>query len=122
MGKMLMFTKEKIVCSKSEPLKPLDQINISNFIKQSKILQFKESRIGKKPIILPTGVKVTSCGNNIKATGPKGDLELDLDQSISVSIENDNVKVIRKEDGRRARQLHGLSRTLLNNMLIGVSS
>jgi large subunit ribosomal protein L6 len=96
--------------------------SVKNELTSQNLSSSRESRIGKKPIPLPSGVKLTLEGNNISAKGPKGESKLDLDQSMTVSLEDDKIKVTRKADGRRARQLHGLSRTLLNNMLIGIST
>jgi ribosomal protein L6P/L9E len=81
----------------------------------------KESRIGKKSISVPKDVKATLYGQKISVQGPNGDSSIVLDDCMIVSIDDDQIKVIRKDDSRRARQLHGLSRTLLNNMIIGIS-
>merc|ERR1711862_206445 len=81
----------------------------------------KESRIGKQPISVPKDVKVTLSGQKICVQGPNGDSSIVLHDCITASTDNEQIKVIRKDDSRRARELHGLSRTLLNNMIIGTS-
>lgn len=78
------------------------------------------SRIGNKPITVPAGVTVTLDGNNIKVTGPKGTLERDLHKNISVVIEENTIIVKRINDEAYNRSLHGLTRTLINNMIMGV--
>lgn len=79
------------------------------------------SRIGKNPISLPKGVKVDIKGNNIKVVGPKGNLEYVCPEKIQVKQENETVVVSRPNDDRTSRSLHGLTRTLINNMVVGVS-
>jgi len=79
------------------------------------------SRIGKNPISLPKGVKVEIQGRKIKVTGPKGNLEHLCPEKIQVKQESDTVLVSRPNDDRASRSLHGLTRTLINNMVLGVS-
>lgn len=80
------------------------------------------SRIGKATITLPKGVEVTVGEQNvIKVKGPKGELYEKLDERITLSIENGVVTVKRPNDEKEVRALHGLSRALVNNMVIGVS-
>lgn len=80
------------------------------------------SRIGKKPVELPAGVQVVVSGNNIVTVkGPLGQLEQQLPQDIQVGIEKDQVVVTRPSDGKLHRSLHGLSRSLLANMVQGVT-
>lgn len=79
------------------------------------------SRIGNKPIPLPSGVKVAMAGGEIKVEGPKGKLALVPHQMMKVTIGGDEVKVERPDDGRQAKSLHGLTRTLIANMIEGVS-
>ena len=80
------------------------------------------SRIGKKPIVIPAGVKVSRDNAKIKAEGPKGVLSLDLREEIDVNIEKDAILVSRRSDDRISRSLHGLTRTLIANMVAGVST
>ena len=78
------------------------------------------SRIGNKPITVPEGVEVKLEGNRITVKGPKGTLERDIHNNIKVSIEDKTVKVERPNDEPQNRSLHGLTRTLINNMINGV--
>jgi large subunit ribosomal protein L6 len=80
------------------------------------------SRIGNKAITVPDGVKVEMKGTRLKASGPKGTLELPVHPRMSVHIEGDALSVKRKSDGRMDRSLHGLTRSLINNVIIGVST
>ena len=79
------------------------------------------SRIGKRPITLPPKVSVKIEGQKITVTGPKGNLERVLPSLITVQLEGENVQVLRDNDSRTARQRHGLCRTLVANMVEGVS-
>jgi large subunit ribosomal protein L6 len=79
------------------------------------------SRVGKQPIAIPSGVDVTLEGRRIVVKGPKGTLEHETPETISVSREGDELVVTRPDDERANRALHGLTRSLLNNMVIGVS-
>ena len=79
------------------------------------------SRIGKRPIPIPSGVTVNIKGSHVAVKGPKGNLERELADLISVKQEGNEIKVSPKNDSRTARQLHGLSRTLVANMVEGVS-
>ena len=79
------------------------------------------SRIGKCPIPIPSGVTVNIKGSHVAVKGPKGNLERELVELISVEQEGNEIKVSPKNDSRTARQLHGLSRTLVANMVEGVS-
>lgn len=78
------------------------------------------SRIGKKPITVPEGVEVKLDGQHITVKGPKGSLERDINSNIKVSIDNNIIKVERPNDEPQNRSLHGLTRTLINNMINGV--
>ena len=78
------------------------------------------SRIGNKSIQIPQGVTVTMDGNKITVTGPKGTLEREIHRNITVEVENNEIKVIRKNDEALNKSLHGLTRTLINNMVTGV--
>jgi large subunit ribosomal protein L6 len=79
------------------------------------------SRIGKMPISVPNGVDVTIDGSHITVKGPKGTLEHDAPESITVSREGDELVVTRPDDERENRALHGLTRSLVANMVTGVS-
>lgn len=78
------------------------------------------SRIGNKPITVPTGVEVKLDGQKITVKGPKGTLEREIHKNISVSVENNVIKVTRPNDEAINRSLHGLTRTLICNMINGV--
>jgi len=78
------------------------------------------SRIGKAPIPIPSGVDVTIAGNQIIVKGPKGTLERLLPGAISVRQEGAELLVERPDDERENRALHGLVRSLVNNMVVGV--
>ncbi len=80
------------------------------------------SRIGRLPIAIPDGVKVSLAeGNLISVTGPKGTLQRKLVQDMNIAIENNVITVTRPNDIKRNKAFHGLTRTLINNMIIGVS-
>lgn len=79
------------------------------------------SRIGKLPIAIPQGVTVEKRENFIAVKGSKGELTFELPEGIDISIENDNVTCTRKNDSKTQRSLHGLCRTLISNMVQGVS-
>ncbi len=78
------------------------------------------SRIGKSPIPVPSGVDVTLAGRHISVKGPKGTLERDLPGEITVRQDGDVLIVERPNDERQNRALHGLVRSLVNNMVVGV--
>ena len=79
------------------------------------------SRIGKKPVAVPKGVTVTLNGNTVSVKGPKGELARTFHPEMSLVMEGDNVTVSRPSDETRHKALHGLSRTLLANMVEGVT-
>jgi len=79
------------------------------------------SRIGKAPITIPSGVEVSVSGSDVTVAGPKGTLEHTLPDNISLSIEDGELNVGRANEQRQTKALHGLSRSLINNMVIGVS-
>ena len=79
------------------------------------------SRIGKMPVAIPAGVEVSVSGQHVSVKGPKGTLERDFHERVSVSVEDGQAIVSREDDGRESRALHGLSRALLANMVTGVS-
>ncbi|HVB77435.1 MAG TPA: 50S ribosomal protein L6 [Candidatus Nitrosotalea sp.] len=80
------------------------------------------SRIGKLPIPVPAGVSVNVQGNVVTVEGPRGRLERALPAQIKVSVDADQILVERPTDGREHRSMHGLSRTLVQNMVTGVFS
>ena len=79
------------------------------------------SRIGKRPIAVPDKVTVNIDGQHIKVKGPKGELERELPSLVSVEQDGSTLSVKRQDDSRISRQRHGLSRTLVSNMIDGVS-
>jgi len=79
------------------------------------------SRIGKAPILLPNGVEVGISGKSIEVKGPKGSLDFEVPGAIVVRQDGDQIYVERPDDERTNRALHGLTRSLINNMVIGVS-
>jgi large subunit ribosomal protein L6 len=80
------------------------------------------SRIGKKPIDIPKGVEVNIQNSVLSTKGPLGQLEYSIPDGISVEVQDASVVVMRATDQKRNRALHGLVRSLVNNMVIGVSS
>jgi len=80
------------------------------------------SRIGRKPIPVPAGVEVAISGQTVTVKGPKGTLSHTLAEPITAERGDDGVvSVVRPNDERKAKELHGLSRTLVNNMVVGVT-
>jgi len=78
------------------------------------------SRIGNKPITVPEGVEVKLDGLHVTVKGPKGTLEMDIHKNMTVSIDGNVITVTRPNDEAVNRSLHGLTRTLINNMIEGV--
>jgi len=78
------------------------------------------SRIGRKPITVPSGVDVTINGQDVAVKGPKGSLSLAIAEPITIKQDASTLVVSRPDDGRVARSLHGLSRTLVSNLIEGV--
>jgi len=79
------------------------------------------SRIGRLPIEIPAGVTITVNGREVLVKGPKGELTLEVASPIEVAVEANQVLVTRPDDERESRSLHGLTRTLINNNIIGVT-
>jgi large subunit ribosomal protein L6 len=80
------------------------------------------SRIGKLPITVPSGVEVSIDGQMVTVKGPKGTLQQQIAEPIVVEPDGDGVILVKRpDDERKSRSLHGLSRTLVNNMVLGVS-
>jgi large subunit ribosomal protein L6 len=79
------------------------------------------SRIGKQPIEIPSGVKVTFDNQRLTVTGPKGTLSRSILDAVSLSINDKALNVTRLDDSIKSRSVHGLTRTLINNMVTGVT-
>jgi large subunit ribosomal protein L6 len=80
------------------------------------------SRIGKKPITFPKNVKISQSGGIVKVEGPKGALSSKLPEGITMTIADGNLVIERKSDERLTRSYHGLARTIIGNMVNGVSN
>jgi large subunit ribosomal protein L6 len=80
------------------------------------------SRVGRSPIAVPSGVTVTLSGSTVNVKGPQGTLERELPEGITIAQEGDTLLVSRPDDERRHRALHGLSRSLVANMVSGVTA
>ncbi|MGF6376820.1 large subunit ribosomal protein L6 [Clostridiales Family XIII bacterium PM5-7] len=80
------------------------------------------SRIGRKPVTLPAGVELTVDANNlVTVKGPKGQLQEQVSELIKIEVEGTEVNLTRDSDARENRSQHGLARTLVNNMVLGVT-
>ncbi|MDO7882883.1 MULTISPECIES: 50S ribosomal protein L6 [Microbacteriaceae] len=79
------------------------------------------SRIGRLPIAIPAGVDIKIDGQDVAVKGPKGELKLTVASPIAVAIEDGQVLVTRPDDERNSRSLHGLTRTLIANQIVGVT-
>ncbi len=79
------------------------------------------SRIGDQPILIPSGVTVEKQDRLVSVSGPKGKLELTLNPAINIEIEGQNIIVKRKDNQKKVKSLHGLVRSLLSNMITGVT-
>ena len=79
------------------------------------------SRIGRMPIAVPAGVEVKIDGNTVTVKGPKGTLTRTVNENITVALDNGVITVTRPNDQKENRSLHGLNRTLIANMVVGVS-
>ncbi len=80
------------------------------------------SRIGKLPIPVPAGVDVKIDGNHIVVKGPKGTLERDFSSEMNVALEDGHILVTRPSDDKQHRAFHGLTRSLIHNMVVGVTT
>jgi large subunit ribosomal protein L6 len=80
------------------------------------------SRIGRKPIVIPQGVQIEISGNTVKVNGPKGKLAQTVHSDMKLTVDGDMVKVDRPSDAKEHRSLHGLTRTLISNMVQGVTA
>ena len=79
------------------------------------------SRIGRLPVAIPSGVDITIDGQTVTVKGPKGELQTTVTEPITVARTEDGVEVTRPDDERESRSLHGLFRSLINNMVVGVT-
>lgn len=79
------------------------------------------SRVGRKVITIPSGVELKQEGNKITVKGPKGQLEREFNPEITVKVENGEINITRPNDLPNIRALHGTTRAVLNNMIVGVS-
>ncbi len=79
------------------------------------------SRIGKKPIVVPAGVTVTVDANVVTVKGPKGTLTKEFNKNLTIALEDGHVVVTRPDDSIEMRALHGTTRALIHNMVVGVS-
>ena len=79
------------------------------------------SRIGKKPITIPAGVDVKINGSQVTVKGPKGELSNSFNEAMAITMENNEIIVTRPSDVKEHRSLHGLTRTLIANMVVGVT-
>ena len=79
------------------------------------------SRVGLAPIAVPSGVEVKIDGQNVSVKGPKGTLQVDVPEPISIVQEDRELRVSRPDDHRKNRSLHGLARSLVNNCVVGVT-
>lgn len=79
------------------------------------------SRVGKAPIAVPAGVDVKIDGQFVEVKGPKGTLNLEVPAPITIALEDNEIVVSRPDDHRKSRSLHGLSRSLVNNLVVGVT-
>jgi large subunit ribosomal protein L6 len=79
------------------------------------------SRVGKKPIVIPSGVKIEISGSDVTITGPKGSLTQSIVSGVTVQVNEGEIQVIADNQSRKARSFQGLTRSLLANMVQGVS-
>ena len=80
------------------------------------------SRIGKNPVVVPKGVEVTLSGQEVSAKGPNGTLAMTLVEDVIVTREDDLIRVLPRNDSRRARTMWGMQRSLVDNLMVGVSA
>jgi large subunit ribosomal protein L6 len=80
------------------------------------------SRIGKNPVVVPKGVEVTLSGQEVSAKGPNGTLAMTLAEDIVATREDDVIRVLPRNDSRRARTMWGMQRSLVDNLVVGVTT
>lgn len=80
------------------------------------------SRIGRMPVVIPQGVNIDIQGSSVKVKGPKGEMQQTFPASLEIVIEDGQLLVKRASDERTQRSLHGMTRALINNMVVGVST
>ncbi len=80
------------------------------------------SRIGKLPVVIPSGVKISLDGNALTVTGPKGTLTQSLHQRMTIAVETEQIVVTSPAENKQDGALHGLTRALINNMIVGVTN
>lgn len=80
------------------------------------------SRIGRLPVAVPAGVKVDLQGSQLKVKGPKGELQRDFSPEVTIGLDNGSINVARHSDEPAYRALHGTTRALIHNMVVGVST
>jgi len=80
------------------------------------------SRIGRMPVIIPAGVNVSVTGSTVRVKGPKGEMTRTFSGDMSIAIDDGNIVVSRPSDSAGHRALHGMTRALINNMVVGVST
>lgn len=80
------------------------------------------SRIGRMPVNVPKGVEVQVSGSSVRVKGPKGELSHTFPSDMTIAVEGGTVKIQRPSDERNVRALHGMTRALINNMVVGVST
>lgn len=80
------------------------------------------SRIGRMPIVIPKGVEVDIQGSHVRVKGPNGELSREFPTAIAIALEEGHITVNRSSDDRTSRALHGMTRALIHNMVVGVSS
>ena len=79
------------------------------------------SRVGNAPIAIPNGVEVNVNGQVVEVKGPKGSLSFEMPEPITAAVEDNEIVVSRPDDHRKHRALHGLSRSMINNLVVGVT-
>ena len=79
------------------------------------------SRVGNAPIAIPNNVEVKIDGQHVEVKGPKGTMGLDMPEPITAAVEDNQIVVSRPDDHRQNRSLHGLTRSLINNLIVGVT-
>jgi len=80
------------------------------------------SRIGRMPVVIPKGVEVDIKGSNVRVKGPKGEIQRTFPADMSIILEDGELKVLRSTDEAQHRALHGMTRALISNMVVGVST